>query len=62
MFNSKPKGLVGLHPRPEGRSFTPWLDKKLEEHYWVVTQVSNEAVVSDFILTVNSEAFDIIPP
>ena len=31
LFNSKPKGLVGLHPRPEGRSFTPWLDKAIKK-------------------------------
>ena len=28
LFHSKPKSLVGLHPRPKGRGFTPWLDKK----------------------------------
>ena len=34
----------------------PPLYKKLEENHWVVTKASNEAVVSEFMLTVHNEA------
>ena len=33
----------------------PPLYKKLEENYWVVTQATNDTVVSEFIVTVNNE-------
>lgn len=33
----------------------PHLYKKLEENYWVVTQATNDTVISEFIVTVNNE-------